>query len=203
MKLQLTLSKTGEVAKRLALPLTKGAKFHIELAWDSEHDLDAHALLAMNSGNGAKVGAFEQILSTYGIKQGSVIKNPDGSFRTKCGALTHSGDKRDGRAQGVDEMITVDTALIDAAVNEIPFFVTIHGSDKNGATFARVKDASITIKDEADKVLGQYVLSSEFGQFNAVQMGSLMRTATNDWEFAEVGSGFNGTFNDILGHFSE
>ena len=202
MKLQLPLVKPGEVARKLALPLNKGNKFVIELAWDSKHDLDAHALLATNSGAGAKVTDFVQVLSVYGLTTGSVIKNPDGSFRTHCGALTHSGDKRDGTLQGVDEAITVDTSLIGPNVNEIPVFVTIHGAPNNGVSFAQVKAASITIKDDLGKVLGEYVLSSEFGQFDAVQMGSLMRTDAGGWEYAAVGAGFNGNFNDILANYS-
>lgn len=197
----LPLAKPGQVAGKLTLPLSKGARFNIELAWDSSEDLDAHALLAANNGGGAKVTSFEQVLSTYNSKKtnpsGLLLTNPDGSFSTPCGALTHSGDSRTGVAQSVDEIITIDGSKIPAGVNEIPIFITIHEK----MTFAAVKTASVTIKDDSGKVLGEYQLTAEFAGFNAVQMGSLI-LGSNGWEYAIVGAGFNGDFNTVLGHFS-
>ncbi len=200
--LTLPLVKAGQTPGKLQLKLSKGARFTIELAWDSPHDLDAHALLATNSGNGAKVTGFEQVLSTYNATksnpEGTLVNNADGSFSTPCGALTHSGDSRTGVAKDVDEVITIDGSKVAAGVNEIPIFVTIHQGQK---TFAEVKKASITIKDETGNTLGSFQLTSEFAGFNAVQMGSLILGASG-WEFSIVGVGFNGDFNTVLGHFS-
>ena len=50
-------------------------------------------------------------------------------------------------------------------------------------------------------IKGEYELSGQFGEFDAVQMGSLI-LGQNGWEFAEVGVGFNGDFNMILENFS-
>ncbi|MES2943529.1 MAG: hypothetical protein V4772_11735 [Pseudomonadota bacterium] len=44
-------------------------------------------------------------------------------------------------------------------------------------------------------------LSSQFGEFVGVQMGSLMMDSTGT-HFAAVGVGFNGDFNSVLEHFS-
>ena len=199
--LSLALTKPGETVQKLQLSLNKGARFIVELRWESTHDLDAHALLATNSGDGAKVSAFEQVLSTYNSKKtnpnGTLISNQDGSFSTPCGALTHSGDSRTGVNQDIDEMITIFGDKVGSSVNEIPVFVTVHGS----ATFAEVKTASITIKDDGGKVLGEYQLTNEFSAFNAVQMGSLIQS-DKGWEYAPVGSGFMGDFNKVLGYFS-
>jgi len=199
--LKLPLTKPGEAVQKLQLSLNKGARFTVELRWDSTHDLDAHALLATNGGGGAKVSALEQVLSTYNSKRtnpnGTLIMNQDGSFSTPCGALTHSGDARTGVTTDIDELITILGDKVGSEVNEIPIFVTVHG----GATFAGVKSASITIKDDGGKVLGEYQLTNEFAAFNAVQMGSLLHSEKG-WEFAPVGSGFMGDFNTVLGHFS-
>ena len=201
--LQLKLGKPGDNTPKLKLSLNKGARFTVELAWDSSHDLDAHALLGTNSGAGAKVTSFEQVLSTYNSKktnpQGLLITNANGSFSTPCGALTHSGDQRTGLNKDVDETITIDGSKVTEGINEIPIFVTIHPG--SSVTFAEVKTASITIKDDSGKVLGAYQLTGEFAQFNAVQMGSLLRSDSG-WEFTAVGSGFAGDFNTVLGHFS-
>jgi tellurium resistance protein TerD len=198
----LNLVKSGDAAPKLRLNLAKPAKFSVELYWDSPHDLDAHALLATNSGDGAKVTAFEQVLSTYNCRktnpQGVLTGNPDGSFSTPEGALTHSGDARTGVNTDVDEIITIDGAKVPAGVNEIPIFVTIHPAS---AKFADVKSAGIRIKNDSGTILGEYQLSDQFGPFDAVQMGCLL-LGQNGWEYAAAGSGFNGDFNMVLGHFS-
>lgn len=204
MALVLALQKAGETAPKLSLNLAKPARFLVELFWDSPHDLDAHALLAANPGQGgAKVSSFDHILSTYNAKKtnpnGTLISNPDGSFSTPDGSLTHSGDARSGVNTDVDEVLTIDGAKIPSGVNEIPIFVTIHPT--SSATFASVRSAGIRIKSEQGAVLGEYQLSNQFSAFDAVQMGSLLLGPTG-WEYLAVGSGFNGDFNFILSHFS-
>jgi tellurium resistance protein TerD len=203
-KLSLPLKKDGVAGMKLSLNLSKGGKFMAELAWDSPHDLDANALLCVNDGSGAKIDTLEKVLSVFNLNTvgGALKRNADGSFGTPCGALLHSGDKRDGRSQGVDEVITIDTSRVAPEVNEIPIFVTIYDKSGRNVTFTEVKEASITIKDEAGKVLGSFGLTNEFGAFNCVQMGSMIRNATGGWDYAAVGSGFVGDFNTILGFFS-
>lgn len=205
--LKLAMHKDGEEKPKLKLNLSKGARFTAELFWDSSHDLDAHALLATNGGSGAKVTTLEEVLSTYNLKKndptnGVLSLNPDGkSFHLPGEALHHSGDARSGVHVDIDEIITIDGSKITNGANEIPIVVTIHKAKANGATFGQVSKAGIRIKDDSGKVLGEYELSKEFAGFNAVQMGSLI-LGVNGWEFAAVGSGFNGDFETVLGHFS-
>ena len=204
MSLSLSLSKPGDApVSKLKLNLSKGAKFFVELLWDSEEDLDAHALLATNSGSGAKVTQMTQVLSTYNAKKtnpdGVLENNADLSFSTPEGALTHSGDIKVGKPEGVEEMITIDTSKIPSTVNEIPIFVTIHPAGKT--KFREVTNAGIRIKDDSGKVLGEYLLTNEFAEFDCVQMGSV-ELENGQWVYAPVGSGFNGDFNVILGYFS-
>lgn len=200
---KLILTKPGDVRPKLSLNLSKAARFTLELFWESPHDLDAHALLAINSGSGAKVQGFESVLSTYNCRKtnpaGCLTGNPDGSFSTPEGALTHSGDARTGIHSDIDEIITIDGSKAPAGVNEIPIFVTIH--PPNIAKFGDVEGAGIRIKSDQGIVLGEYTLSDQFGQFDAVQMGSLL-LGQNGWEYAAAGSGFNGDFNTVLEHFS-
>lgn len=206
MALTLGLTKPGDApAPKLSLNLRKGERFTVELFWDSPHDLDAHAFLAFNSGDGAKVSRLENILSTYNVwrqnKPEGVIKaNPDKTFGTPCGSLLHSGDSLTGVNKDIDETITIDGSKIPADVNEIPIFVMIH-AEAAPATFAQVKHAGIRIKDSGGKMLAEYELSTEFAQFNGVQMGSLF-LGDKGWEFSAMGVGFSGDFNGILGQFS-
>lgn len=214
--LSLTLEKPGEAPKKLQLSLTKAARFTVTIAWKCEHahlhDIDVHALEARNDGNGAKAAALTNILSTYNTtrmnpKGGALQTNADGSFATPDGGLAHTGDVR---SQGSAETIIVDGSKLSAEINEVPIFVTIHAAGGHGGgehggpepeTFEEIDDATITITDDGGKELGSYRLSTEFKEFNAVQFGSIMHGGSG-WEYAAVGRGFKGNFNDVLSQFS-
>jgi tellurium resistance protein TerD len=211
-KLSLNLAKEGEntqnTKSRLSLNLNKGERFKVYLAWDTDHDVDAHAILCTNDGtNGAKTDALEKVLSAYNIKRtiagqvtGVLQKNSDGSFSTPCGSLTHSGDARTGLGKDVDEIITIDGGKIPVGVNEIPIIITLHPASAP-ARFSQVKDASIVIKDDNGRELCAFQLTKEFGSFNVVQLGSLL-LGDKGWEFAAVGSGFVGDFQKVLDFYS-
>lgn len=219
--LTLSLQKPGVDAPKLRLSLNKGARFTVKVDWqcDADHadDVDVHALEARNDGNGAKVTALEQVLSTYNTKRmnpkgGALTTNTDGSFQTPSGGLSHSGDKR---VQNNTETIVIDGSKLPDGVNEIPILVTVHEADHGGsheieqgddgaeeeAAFGDIDVCTITLSDETGNELGSYKLSDEFKEFNVVQLGSILLGA-NGWEYAAVGRGFNGTFNDVLAHFS-
>jgi tellurium resistance protein TerD len=204
--LTLSLEKPGAPVQKLQLSLTKGARFTVTVDWECHHshvhDVDVHALEAQNAGSGAKVARLESILSTYNTKlmnpkAGVLATNDDGSFATPEGALTHSADKRE---QGSTETIVIDGARLPEGVNEIPIFVTIH-SQGEVEMFEEIEHAGITISDDGGKELGAYQLSDEFKEFNVVQFGSAI-LGENGWEYAPVGRGFVGNFNDVLAQFS-
>lgn len=216
--LTLSLAKPGETSTKLKLSLNKGARFTAKVEWqcDADHrdDVDVHALEARNDGNGAKVAALANVLSTYNTKRmnpngGVLSTNGDGSFQTPSGGLVHSGDKR---VQNNTESIVIDGSKIPDGVNEIPIFVTVHEAGHGGghetehdsgeeAAFGDIDVCTITLSDDAGRELGAYKLSAEFKEFNVVQLGSVL-LGDKGWEYAAVGSGFNGNFNDVLGHFS-
>lgn len=216
--LTLSLEKPGTAPPKLRLSLNKGALFTARVAWecDADHrdDVDVHALEARNYGNGAKVSDLPSVLSTYNTKRmnpqgGALATSPDGSFQTPSGGLFHSGDLR---VQNNSETITIDGTKLPAGVNEIPIFVTVHEAEHGGghesdhdadeeAAFGDIDVCTITLNDSAGKELGAYTLSDEFKEFNVVQLGSLL-LGPDGWEYAAVGRGFTGTFNDVLAHFS-
>lgn len=221
--LTLNLEKPGEAPKKLRLSLDKGARFMVTVAWQCEHshlhDIDLHALEARNDGQGAKVAAIESVLSTYNTKRmnpkgGALANKPDGSFATPGEGLTHTGDVRE---QGSSETVVIDGTRLAEGINEIPIFVTIHAAGGHGGggghggeeghdrgeveTFEEIDEATITITGDGGKELGAYRLSTEFKEFNAVQFGSVM-LGDNGWEYAAVGRGFKGNFNDVLAQFS-
>ena len=216
--LTLSLQKAGDAAPKLRLSLNKGARFTAKVEWhcDAEHadDVDVHALEARNDGSGAKVTALEHVLSTYNTKKmnpsgGTLPINPDGSFQTPSGGLVHSGDKR---VQNNFESIVVDGSKLPEGITEIPIFVTVHeadhgegheegSEDEEEGAFGDIDVCTITLTDDAGRELGAYRLSDEFKEFNVVQLGSVL-LGPDGWEYAAVGRGFTGTFNDVLAHFS-
>ncbi|CCV08408.1 Stress protein [Mesorhizobium metallidurans STM 2683] len=218
--LTLSLEKPGAATPKLSLSLNKGAQFTVKVEWmcDADHadDVDVHALEARSDGNGAKVTELASVLSTYNTTrmnpQGALPSNPDGSFQTPSGGLLHSGDRR---VQNNSETVVIDGSKLPAGVNEIPIFVTVHEAEHGGsheteqgaeeaeeeAAFGDIDVCTITLSDSAGKQLGAYKLSDEFKEFNVVQLGSIL-LGPNGWEYAAVGRGFNGTFNDVLTHFS-
>jgi tellurium resistance protein TerD len=218
--LTLNLQKPDSApVRKLQLSLNKGVRFSVQVEWDCkadhEDDVDVHALEAVNSGSGAKVAALENILSTYNTtrmsRSGVLRNNEDGSFATPSGGLSHSGDIR---RQGLKaEVLTIDGSKVPPEVNEIPLFATVHkadhgdaheeehGEDDDEAAFADIDVCIVTIADESGSVLGKYKLSDEFGDFNVVQLGSVMLGQNGGWEYVPVGVGFKGDFNEALGNF--
>lgn len=214
--LTLPLEKPGATSRKLQLSLNKGARFKVEVRWecDADHadDVDVHALEAVNDGDGAKVTELSAVLSTYNTTRmnprGGVLQtNADGSFQTPSGGLAHSGDMR---VQNNSESIVIDGSKIPPRVNEVPILVTVHEADhgvdrddedEHEPAFGDIELCVITLTDDIGRELGAYQLSSEFKDFNVVQLGSLL-LGPNGWEYAAVGRGFNGDFNDVLAHFS-
>lgn len=208
--LQLNLTKQGEDALKLNLNLSKGDSFKVRLSWDGDTDLDLHALHAFNFGDGAKVSAMEDILSTYNVQRtirgqqvGTLVKAADGTFRIHGGALVHSPDALDGGQDGDDEWVTIKPDMLNPPAGgaiEIPLVAMIHPQNA-GRTFRNVKNARVIIEDGNKNELLNVSLSDQFGEFVGVQMGSIMVEASGS-SFSAIGVGFNSDFNQVLGHFS-
>lgn len=211
--LVLNLTKPNEIASapKLQLNLKKGASFTIKLSWDGKTDLDLHAIACTNTGDDAKVTALEDILSTYNVERkigsdvvGTLKKNSDGSFEIRGGALRHSPDATDGLADGDDEWIRIDPSRLTAPANgviEIPLITMIHPQSA-GAKFANVQNAKVSVIDVDNNVMMSATLSNQFGEFVGVQMGSIIIEPNGSSSFAQVGVGFNGDFNSVIGNFS-
>jgi tellurium resistance protein TerD len=209
-KLQLNLSKPGDVTQKLALNLDKGERFKVRLSWDGGTDLDLHALVAVNTGAGAKVSSFEDILSPYNVlrtirgqQTGTLPLAADKTFSVHGGALVHSPDATDGNLEGDDEYVTIQPDRLTPPAGgaiEIPLVAMIH-PQTTGRTFRDVKNARVIIENNRGVELLNVSLSDQFGEFIGVQMGAIMVEASGS-SFAAIGVGFNEDFNQVLGHFS-
>lgn len=200
--LQFDLTK-DQSAKPLQFAMSKNNKFHVELYWDSKHDLDAHAV-GLRQGH-CQDG--EMCLSTYNptlVQVDDPSKNnfagSKAAFRNQVGSMVHQGDKRSGltvNGQVPDEVLTIEMSKLPSDVDEVGFFVTAH--PPLCIKFKDVNDAKIVIKDDAGEVLLTANLTHDFDQYDMVQMGSIVKNAaTGAWDFKPVAVGINGTFQDIL-----
>lgn len=207
----LNLTKAGDAAPKLKLNLKKSEVFTVKLAWEGNTDLDLHALHCINDGNGGKISALEDILSTYNVQrkiggniEGTLPKNSDGTFSIYGGALVHSADALDGNSSNdEDEWIRIDPSKLNipaGAAIEIPLIAMIH-PQSSGKLFKNVQNANVTVLDANGVVQMTANLSAQFGDFVGVQMGSIMIEASGT-SFAQIGVGFNEDFNGVLGHFS-
>lgn len=208
--LQLNLTKPGDTAPKLTLNLNKGERFKVRLTWDGDTDLDLHALVAVNTGAGAKVSAFDDILSPYNVQRvirgqatGTLPLAADKTFSVHGGAVVHSPDATDGFKEGDDEWVSIQPDRLTppaAGAIEIPLVAMIHPQSA-GRTFRDVKNARVVIENAAGQELLNASLSSQFGEFMGVQMGSIMIDAAGA-SFVGIGVGFNTDFNQVLAHFS-
>lgn len=205
----LNLSKPGEAAPAIQLDLRKHETFAVKLAWSGQADLDLHALVCVNRGNGAKLQQAGDILSTYNVKRsiggttvGHIDPNADGSFAIHNGALIHSPDARNGDASAIDEFVKVDPSKLVLPADgfiEVPLLAMIHPQSQN-STFANVQEAQVTIENSEGKVLMTARLGNDFPAACGVQMGTLM-IDSNGAKFAPVGAGFTVDFNGVINAF--
>lgn len=208
--LVLNLSKPGDAAQKLALNLSKGEQFKVRLSWDGDTDLDLHAIVTVNTGDGAKASSLDDILSTYNVKRvirgqevGTLTLGSDRTFSIHDGALVHSPDARDGSADGDDEYILIKPDLLMRPTSgqiEIPLLAMIH-PQSSSKKFKSVANARVIIEDSDGQQLLDASLSSQFGEYIGVQMGSIVIDGSGS-SFVAIAAGFNTDFNGVLGHFS-
>lgn len=208
--LVLNLTKPGETKQKLSLNLRKNEIFRVKLQWDGDSDIDLHAILCVNYGDGAKASALEDICSTYNVRrrignqeQGILNKKADGTFEIHNGALVHSADATSGNQLEIDEWIQFDpskVAPVTGGVIEVPLVAMIHPQHQN-KRFRDVQNAVVVVEDADGNEQMRASLSSQFGEFIGVQMGSIMMDDSGT-SFVAVGVGFNGDFNNVLEHFS-
>jgi len=192
--------------------LDKGAKFNfcksinnfrIALGWDASAngnsiDVDASAFGCISNGGKPK---FYNDGSHAVCYANTTLKQPNRSFKTADGSITHTGDNRTGEGDGDDEVIFVDVSKLPEEIDEILIFVTIYESGKRGQSFNNINNAYIRIlNEETGDELCRYDLSNEFSSAS-VQAGSLVK---NDgvWSFHATGAEFNQELGDIIGILS-
>lgn len=223
--------------KRMAtFNLKKGQSFNIEkqietvhcgLVWDPSPagpalDLDVHcfALVHPNGdanrarlhGDGSHALCYAFIKGP-GNSDGSLKKNPDGSFETLDGSMWHERDDRTGRGgarsredhgvtSAIDEEYREETKIVLAAlpaeIAEVAVWATIHEAEKKSQDFGKVLKAGIEVCDSQDVEVCRYTLGSEFAGKTAIQVASFLRQPDGSWKFQAVGAGSSASLGDII-----
>ncbi|WP_293331765.1 pentapeptide repeat-containing protein [Microcoleus sp. CAWBG58] len=176
----------------MTIELTKGERFNlskespdfnkiaIALGWQvsqtaQNYDIDASVFM---------LGADGRIPDEKYFVFYNNLTSPDGAVR-------HSGDSRNGQIEGDDETVFVDLSLIDAAVEEIVFVVTIHEGQANNQNFSQVTNAFIRLYNlKTGSELVRYNLKEVFSQETALEFGRLYKK-NGEWRFQAVGQGYN------------
>jgi stress response protein SCP2 len=176
----------------MGIQLTKGDRFNLSkeapnlnkvgigLGWEvsdtaQSYDIDASVFMLSKEG----IVSDERYFVFY-----NNLKSLDGS-------LIHSGDNKTGKGKGDDETICVDLTLVNSAIQEIVFVVTIHEGQQKHQNFSQIKTAFIRLfNQETGSELARYDLKEAFAQETALEFGRLYKKDEH-WRFQAVGQGYN------------
>lgn len=125
-----------------------------------------------------------------------------GKFKSRDGAIEHSGDDREGDLSGEDnldnEIVSVDLDKLTSDVQRIFFFVNIVGTD-GADELSQIPYISIRIyegtPERVESVYAQYDIRPEpsFRDKKALLLGELYGKA-GKWRFNPIGDAFDDVF---------
>lgn len=158
MALNLTKNKTINLTK--SAPTMK--EFIIGLAWDAEADLDASALVLDENGKLISIVYYSD-LQSEGVK--------------------HSGDARDGEAEGDDESITINLEQLPSNASKVLVTITSY-SDSEPVTFGAAQNPVATLKANG-KTLVEAKLDEEAAFGTSVEFVELYKEGV-EWQYKNV-----------------
>lgn len=176
-----------ELKKNKEINLTKSAPslkvVRIGLAWDEGADLDASAIL-LDENNKLVDGTpvYYGNLSAAGIQ--------------------HSGDARDGEAEGDDESIVINLDEVDPRVKKAVISITSY-SDSGPVTFGSTSNPVARLYD-GEKVLIEAKLDEEAAFGTAMEFVELQKNDEGQWIYKNIsetaGQSDNG-LSDIIAKY--
>ncbi len=112
----------------------------------------------------------------------SQLTSPDG-------AVTHSGDCKDGSMPGDDEVITIDLTRLDPRVKRVIFVVTIDEALEHGYNFSMIKQAGVHVQDAMSGAdLCQFQLQQFYDSVTSMMVGEIYNH-NGQWKFNPIGDG--------------
>ena len=190
--------------------LSKGSSFNLSkespslkvagvgLGWKTEADLDVSAFCVGEDGHIPEMADFV----FYGSDSMTVLDGEEGprpysSDTAVYGAIdAPEGDEED---EGDDEDMWIYFDRIADNIKEIIVVVTIHDA---GVTFSEVSGCYCRIWDaDTNKELCRYVMSDDFSNEDAVEIGKFSREG-NGWQFTAIGKGHVGGLQALISKFA-
>lgn len=177
-----------DLTKGMSLDLTKDGNtlFKFNLSWNPEDigeaiDVDASAFI-LNLDPTTNTHKLIQIANAV------YFKNPS----SPTGAVTSPlGDSLDGKREGIDEQIVVDTTKLPADASQVNIYINIF---KPRISFSKVHDCRVDIVDADDKPLANFRMSEQLTDENSLLVGTVTRTPAG-WSFKAVGEAY--IINDL------
>lgn len=156
------------------------SKILVGLSWDKrtthgvDYDLDASAICLYEDGKAKSEKDFIYF---------SHKESPEG-------AIVFGGDNRTGSGDGHDETLTIDLALVPAAVQRVQFIINIHEGKERGQSFGQVSGAKVEVLNQDNSnSIALYELNEDASTETVVIMGEVYRHG-EDWKFRAIGQGY-------------
>lgn len=187
-----SLSKGSSVSLTKESGPVRLVRAHVGLGWDPieipgrpAYDLDASAFI---------LGANDRVLSDSDF----VFYN---NLSSTTGAVTHTGDNRDGSGDGDDESLIVTLEALPPAAERIVFSVTIDEAEARGQSFGQVRNAFIRVANADSGVeLARFDLSDGAAATDSFVFGELYRDGA-EWRFGAIGEPASGGLGGVAQSF--
>lgn len=177
------MEMTLDLSKGMSLDLTKTSDtvFEFALSWPPattgvDIDIDASAFLMNTVGNLKKLTVISNVV---------YFKEP--FLVHASGAVKHSGDSTDGKSEGDDEVITVDTSKIPADITQVRIYINIFAP---AVAFGAIPNAKVQVRTLNGNVLATFNMSTDFATENSILVGTVEKVNGN-WSFVASGEGYS------------
>jgi tellurium resistance protein TerD len=118
-----------------------------------------------------------------------------------CGNIRHSGDSRNGAAEGDDERITINLASLSSEIKKIAVTVSIHEAESRGHSFGLLKNAYAKLLNAKDESLLVYDLDEDTPNATCMIFCELYRQPDSEWNFKAVGTEIQGGLEGACIHY--
>ncbi len=187
------ISLTKKVAAGEKISLTKShpglSLISMGLGWNprrtdgKKFDLDAACMM---------VGADGKLASPADL-----VCYIDGMQAHASGAVTFSGDNKDGSGDGDDESYVLDLAKVPDHIVKLVFTASIYAARQRNQNFGMVDGAYARVVDTTNGAeLYRFDLSEDASTNSAVILVRLYRH-NGEWKLEGVGQGFDGGFKRL------
>lgn len=174
--------------KNASLNLSKAVasltRYAVGLAWDANSDLDAVAICL--DANGKMITPDTSNVAYYA----NCTKNKFNQPENPVPGLVHSGDARDGAADGDDETITIDTLALRQDVAKVLIAITSY-AEGEPAIFGSAAAPVARLYDQNGKVLFEVKLAEDAPFSTAIAFVEFYKEG-GDWKVKNLTQSLEG-----------